>query len=79
MDFENLGRLLVVFGVGLVVLGLLFVVIGRTPALDWVGRLPGDVRIQRENFACFAPITSMIILSIILTIVLNLVVRLINR
>lgn len=79
MDFENIGRLLVVLGVGIVVLGLVFVVLGRVPAFDRFGRLPGDIRIESENFACFAPITSMIILSVILTIVLNIVVRLINR
>lgn len=79
MDFENLGRLFVFMGVGLLVLGLIFVVIGRIPAFDRIGRLPGDIRIEGENFACFAPITSMIILSLILTVILNIMVRLINR
>jgi hypothetical protein len=44
-----------------------------------LGRLPGDIRIQRENMSCFIPIASMIVLSLILTIVLNLIIRLLNR
>jgi Na+-driven multidrug efflux pump len=41
--------------------------------LHWLGRLPGDIRIEKENFRLYFPITTMILLSIILTIVINLV------
>jgi Na+-driven multidrug efflux pump len=41
--------------------------------LHWLGRLPVDIRIEKENFRLYFPITTMILLSIILTIVINLV------
>ena len=44
-----------------------------------LGRLPGDIRIERENFSCFFPITSMIILSIILSVGLNLLTKWLNK
>lgn len=39
------------------------------------GRLPGDIRIERENIRIYIPITTMILLSILLTIILNLIRR----
>ncbi len=44
-----------------------------------LGRLPGDLRIQGDNFTCFIPIASSILLSILLTVLLNVIVRLLNR
>jgi hypothetical protein len=41
--------------------------------LHWIGRLPGDVRIDRENSRIYFPITSMIILSLLLTILINII------
>jgi hypothetical protein len=41
--------------------------------LHWIGRLPGDVRIERENSRIYFPITSMIILSLLLTILINII------
>ena len=39
----------------------------------WIGRLPGDIRIENENSRFYFPITTMIILSILLTIVVNII------
>jgi len=47
--------------------------------VPFLGRLPGDVRIERPGFTCLVPLASSIILSILLTIVLNVIVRIINR
>lgn len=44
--------------------------------LNWFGHLPGDIRIENENFKAFIPITSMLILSVVATLVLNLIIRL---
>jgi len=41
-------------------------------ALNWFGRLPGDIRIESENGKFFFPITSMLIISIVLTILINI-------
>jgi hypothetical protein len=68
----DLGRLLMVAGVGIFVLGLLVTLAGRVPGF---GQLPGDITIQRQNFTLYAPIGTMIVVSIILTLVLNLLSR----
>jgi Protein of unknown function (DUF2905) len=77
MDLSTLGKGIVVFGVILVVVGGLFWLLGKAGLP--LGRLPGDIRIEREGLSCYVPIVTMILLSIVLTIVLNVVVRLLNR
>lgn len=70
---ENLGKALVGFGAILIFIGLplwLF-----SDKLGWLGHLPGDIRVEREGFHFYAPITTMIILSIVLSIVLSLISR----
>ncbi|HML24372.1 MAG TPA: DUF2905 domain-containing protein [Aggregatilinea sp.] len=78
-DLSSIGRLIVVLGVVLVALGLVFTVLGRVPFLRDLGHMPGDIHIEGRNFTCFAPIVSMIIISVLLTIVLNVILRLLSR
>lgn len=66
------GLVLVAVGVGVVLIGLLV----WSGALSWFGRLPGDIRIERENVRVYFPITSMILISLALTLLINLVRRL---
>ena len=73
---EDIGRMLLVVGVLLALAGGAMMLISKVPGL---GRLPGDIVIQRDGFSCFFPIVTSIILSIVLTIVLNLVLRILNR
>ncbi len=73
--FEDMGRMLIFFGLMLVVIGGLILLFGRLGSIGF-GRLPGDIVIQRDNFSCFFPLTSMILVSILLTILLNLLARL---
>ena len=68
-----LGRMLMLLGGGLFVVGLLLVVMGRIPGL---GQLPGDLRFERGNTTLYIPFGTMIILSLLLTVVLNLLARL---
>ena len=77
LDFQSFGRLLLVIGGVIALVGLLFMVGGRI--FPWLGRLPGDIRYQGQNVSCFIPIVPSILLSIILTLVLNLIIRLLNR
>ena len=70
--FESLGRFLLFFGVVMLVLGGLVLVGGR---LFGLGRLPGDIFIQRGNFSFYFPLVTSIILSILLTIILNIIRR----
>ena len=77
MDLSSLGKIIVALGVTLVVLGGLVWGLGRTGLP--LGSLPGDIRIEGEKISCYAPIVTMILLSVILTVVLNIVIRLLNR
>ena len=70
---EGIGRILMVFGGIILLLGLAFTLAGRIPLL---GRLPGDIFIQRDNVTVFFPLATMIVLSILLTILLNVLPRL---
>ena len=77
MDLSSLGRILVVAGVLLAIVGGLVWAAGRLGLP--LGRLPGDIRIEGEGFSCYVPIASMILLSLLLTVVLNIVLRLLSR
>lgn len=62
-------------------IGLVLVVVGLliwAGGLSWLGRLPGDVRIQTENATVFIPCASMILISIVLSLVLSLLSRLLK-
>jgi Protein of unknown function (DUF2905) len=74
-DLSGVGRFLLVTGLILAAIGLLLVVAPRLPGLDRLGRLPGDLMIERGSTTIFIPIVSSIVISIVLTIVLNLLLR----
>lgn len=71
-DFNSFGRILVILGIVTIILGGLIMLAGKVP---FIGRLPGDIFIKRENFTFYFPLATGILLSIILTIVLNLFFR----
>jgi hypothetical protein len=79
MDFQNLGRILLLIGIGIAVLGGVLLLAGRLPFLQRLGSLPGDIRIEGSGFTCLIPIVSSILISIVATIVINIIIRLINR
>ena len=72
MSGRALGPLLVAAGLLLVVVGLL----AWSGGLGWFGRLPGDVRIERGNVRVYAPLASMLLVSLALAAVLHVVRRL---
>ena len=76
MPYDQLGRILVVVGGAVLLLGIAFLLLGRT---GFLGRLPGDINFSTGNLTCVVPIASMILLSLLLTIILNVVLRLFNR
>ncbi len=75
-SFSDMGKLMALAGAFLLVVGGLIWAMGKVPLL---GRLPGDIRIDRGNISCFFPLATMIILSVVLTVVLNIVLRLLNK
>ncbi|MGE5849444.1 MAG: DUF2905 domain-containing protein [Candidatus Methylomirabilota bacterium] len=66
---DPLARLLIVFGVVLALLGGLLLLAGKIPFL---GRLPGDIIIRRENWSFYFPLTTSVLLSILLTLLFSL-------
>jgi hypothetical protein len=65
----SLGRMLLVMGAVLALVGLGLILAERFPGLR-IGRLPGDIRVERGNFRFYFPLATSILLSIILTLVL---------
>ena len=75
-DLSKWPKLLILIGGVLILIGLLaWALQGRLGWLHWLGRLPGDIRIERENFRFYAPITTMILLSLALSLIIRLVQR----
>jgi Protein of unknown function (DUF2905) len=70
---SNLGWTLIVAGLAIAAVGL-FLVFG--PAIPWVGRLPGDIRIEGEHSQFYFPVTTCILLSVVLSGALWLVQKL---
>ena len=71
---RGIGMLIVTIGVLIVLVGILV----STGALNWFGRLPGDLRFESGSTRVFLPITSMVIASVVLTIVVNVVLRILR-
>ena len=69
---EGFGKALIFFGILLVVLGFIFSTGVKIP---WLGQLPGDIYIRRENFTFYFPLTTCLLISLILTLVLYLLRR----
>jgi hypothetical protein len=64
---SDLGRALIVFGVVIAAAGAVLALAGRVP---WIGRLPGDVQIQRGSWTFYFPLATSILVSAVLTLVL---------
>jgi hypothetical protein len=67
-----MGRSLIILGIALVVVGLLVSAGGRWPILGKLGRLPGDITVDRPGFKFYFPLTTSILLSVVLTLLLSL-------
>ncbi len=64
---HDIGRMLVVFGLLIALVGVALVLVGRVP---WLGRLPGDIHIQRGNWTFYFPLATSLLLSVVLTLIL---------
>jgi hypothetical protein len=73
----NAGKLIILLGLLLILVGAGIYLAGRLNLP--LGRLPGDIRIQRDNFTLYFPLATSILLSILLTVGLNLLLRWLNR
>ncbi len=75
MELNHFAKILVVMGMVLIGIGGLFYLLGHTGGHSWLGRLPGDIYIQRKNFVFYFPLVTSLIISILLSIVINIIFR----
>ena len=73
---ENLGKILLILGAVIIVLGLIFTF---APQIPFLGKLPGDITIKKDGGSFYFPIVTCIILSIVLTVIINVILRFINK
>ena len=70
MIMAPFGKIWVVFGLAIVGVGLLLMFYDKIP---FIGKLPGDISIKKENFQLYFPLTTSIVLSVVLSLVMWLI------
>ena len=65
---QQIGKILIFIGVFLIILGFVFYLL--SDKLQWFGNLPGDIKIKKEQFTFYAPITSMILISLVISFII---------
>jgi hypothetical protein len=70
---ERFGKSVIIIGAIVIVAGVVIWLLGDK--LRFLGRLPGDIRIERENFKVYIPITTMILASVLLSLIVWLIQR----
>ena len=68
---QDAGKWLVIIGTLILGLGMIFYFWGDK--FQWIGHLPGDIRIERDNFKFYFPLTTMVLFSIVINVVIRLV------
>lgn len=68
---QQTGKYIILAGIAVVGIGIIIYFFGN--AFRWMGRLPGDVRVEGKNARFYFPIVTMIIVSIVLSIIVNLI------
>jgi hypothetical protein len=66
----TIGKYLIVIGLFILVVGVVIYFLGDR--MNWFGRLPGDIKVEKENIRIFIPLTTMILLSILITLIINI-------
>lgn len=68
---SDFGKYIIIAGIMIILLGV--IIYFFHDKLNWVGKLPGDIRIEKANFKFYFPITTMILFSLALTIIVQLI------
>ncbi|MDP3142824.1 MAG: DUF2905 domain-containing protein [Candidatus Omnitrophota bacterium] len=71
-ELSNLGKFIIFGGILLIAFGLLLIFAGK---ISWLGKLPGDIYIQKKNFSFYFPLGTSFLISIILSFILWLLNR----
>jgi len=64
------GKYVIIIGAIIIVVGI--IIYFFHDKLNWIGKLPGDIRVEKENFKFYFPITTMILISVAVTLIINL-------
>lgn len=67
------GKYIVVAGLVIIVVGIIIWLFHDN--LNWIGRLPGDIRVERKNFRFYFPVTTMLLFSLLITVIIQIVRR----
>ena len=67
--FPSIGKILIILGAVIILIGIIVLYANRIP---YIGRLPGDIYIKRENFAFYFPLTTCILISAIIYVILKI-------
>ena len=81
-DFSHIGKTIILIGLIVVLIGGVIVLLGKYPgasALRWIGRLPGDIYVQREHFTFYFPLATSIIVSVVLSLLFIVLSTLLKR
>jgi Protein of unknown function (DUF2905) len=70
--FAVLPKILIVLGVLLIAAGAILWLFKGKIGFGWFGTLPGDIKVERENFRFYAPIVSMLIVSLVLSVLFRM-------
>jgi hypothetical protein len=75
-ELGTFGKFLIGFGALMIVVGGIFLFLGSAGGkVPWIGRLPGDIYIQRGNWTFYFPLATSILISILLTLILSFLSR----
>ncbi|RHX87912.1 DUF2905 domain-containing protein [Leptospira stimsonii] len=75
---ESFGKPFLLLGAFFLILGIFFLYGNKIPFLNELGKLPGDIRIEKENFKFYFPLTTSILISVLISVVLFLIQKLRN-
>ncbi len=67
---NHTGKLLMIIGGAILVIGAVIYFFGGS--LKWIGHLPGDIRIERENFRFYFPLTTLVLLNLLIFLLIKL-------
>jgi hypothetical protein len=70
MQFNSLGKVLIIAGIVFVALGVVFTLFNKIPFL---GKLPGDILVKKKNLTFYFPIVTSVLLSLLFTLILYLI------
>ena len=74
---NDFARLLIIIGLVIAFSGLVILIAIRF--FPWLGNLPGDIRLESENFKLYIPLATMLLVSFLASILLNIVIRIFRR